>query len=158
MTIRFLVAVTVIGLAWVTSPARSDEGPDAHAKVPTKTIVLAGDTIQPANMNMAKGDVLEFENHALHPIRVHFTEPESQADKIRCRLLDPKASAKTKPPWALFSLDAKQQMVANIPPGRFASVCSIAPGHYAYVADLVGGANPRRAAQLGQQKGTIEVQ
>jgi hypothetical protein len=51
------------------------------------------------------------------------------------------------------------KLAANVPPGQFASVCSFAPGHYAYTAQKVGhsggAGNPTGVLPA---KGNIEVQ
>jgi hypothetical protein len=61
---------------------------------------------------------------------VRFTEPEDIASRIHCGLVRPDAKAKSEAPWQLFAW-TNGQLAATIPPGRFASVCSFAPGSYA---------------------------
>jgi len=134
MTARMLGAICALALAAGGAPARSEsEALDAHTHHPMRTIVLDNEHVQPSTLNMAPGDALVFENHALHAIEVTFTEPENVREKIRCGLVRPKAETEGQAPWLLFGW-ADGKLRATIPPGRFASVCSLQPGSYAYLA------------------------
>jgi hypothetical protein len=134
------------------------EGPDAHSHGTTQTITLDGNDIRPSTITIGHGDVISFVNYSIHPIQVTFTEPADIAQRIHCSLVH---SAKTKgtpsPPWAVF-IWTNEKLVGNVPPGRFASVCSLEPGNYAFTAQIVG--QSPRAADRGSvlaSKGRIEV-
>jgi hypothetical protein len=88
---------------------------------------------------------------------VTFTEPADLRDKIHCGLVRPTAKAKAEVPWQLFTWQDKK-LVASIPPGRFASVCSLAPGNYTYlVAPQSIAVRPPGAGGLLPEKGEIVV-
>ena len=86
-----------------------------------------------------------------------FVEPRDQADKIRCRMSGAEVADPSQARWLRFGWSLGQRLTATIPPGRFASVCSLAPGQYAFVARQVSGYLPRPDAALGT-KATITVQ
>ena len=109
---------------------------------------------------MAHGDVLAFENHSTHPIHIVFIEPTDLIDKIRCGAIR-NANDKSAPtaPWALFTWNGGK-LAADVPPGQFASLCSLAAGHYAFTADEIGhdpGVGTDRAGVL-PAKGQIDVE
>ena len=146
-------------LALASRPALAEhEGPDAHSHGATQTITLDGNDIRPSNTTINHGDIISFVNYSTHPVQVTFTEPADLEQKIRCGLVH---GAKTKDapsaPWALFTwTDGK--LVGNVPPGRFASVCSLEPGTYSFTAQIVGQST-RAAdhASILASKGQIEV-
>ena len=109
------------------------EGVEAHTTHAPKTIILDNERVQPSDLQMAPSDAVVFENHSVHPITVTFTEPSDLADKIRCGLVRKSAKEKTQVPWQLFAWN-NGKLTATIPPGRFASVCSLREGSYAYLA------------------------
>jgi hypothetical protein len=106
---------------------------------------------------MAPSDALVFENHSVHPITVTFTEPADLPQKIRCGLIRKSANEKAQAPWQLFMWkDGK--LAATIPPGRFASVCSLQQGSYAFVASREGLAvRPEGSGGGLPEKGQITV-
>ena len=130
------------------------ESPDAHGHHKTQTITLDTQDVRPASTTMDRGDVLSFVNYSTSPMRVTFTEPKDLEAKIRCGLVrDAKAKGTPAAPWALFVwTDGK--LVANVPPGQFASVCALEPGQYAFTSETVG-----QQPQSGvlPAKGQIEV-
>jgi hypothetical protein len=139
--------------------ARAGEDVKGHANHPQKTIVLMENRISPADLKMDKNDVLGFQNLSLYAMRIKFLEPEHMADAIRCELINPKAGKQGKAPWLLFAWDEKQRLSATIPPGRFASLCSLAPGQYSFVMDRAGGTQAAvRAPEGSGERGTITVQ
>lgn len=153
-----LVATALVLLPLV-GPALAHEDLMGHGSHVQKTITLMRDRISPTDLTMSKDDVLEFQNLSLYAMRIKFLEPEKMAEKIRCELVNPKGSKQGKTPWALFSWDEKQRLLATIPPGRFASLCELAPGRYRYVIDRVGARAAVRAAGEGHgEQGTITVQ
>ena len=144
-------------LALASAPALAEhEGPGAHAHGPKKTITLDNDDIRPSSLEMNHGDVLAFENRSTQPMRVQFTDPKDLIDKIRCGAI---RSAKDKgtpsAPWALFMWN-DGGLSADVPPGQFASVCSLAAGHYAFTAKKIGN-DPGSQSGVLPSKGTIDV-
>ena len=131
LTLALLVA---LGAA----PALAEhEAADAHAKGTTQTIILDGTDVRPSTTTMSHTDVISFLNYSTHPVQVTFTEPADLEKKIRCGLVHGKEKGAPAAPWALFTWqDGK--LVGNVPPGRFASVCSLEPGTYTFVATIVG--------------------
>jgi hypothetical protein len=154
-----LIATAFLLLPLAT-PVLAHEDVMGHGSHPQKTITLMRDRISPTDLTMGKDDVLEFQNLSLYALKIKFLEPENMTDKIRCELINPKGSKQGKTPWALFSWDEKQRLSATIPPGRFASLCTLAPGKYRYVIDQVGGtqAAVRALSQGHGEQGTITVQ
>ena len=154
---RFVAtALVLLPLAPLALAHEDLMGHGSHAQ---KTITLMRDRIAPTDLKMDKDDVLEFQNLSLYAMKIKFLEPENMANNIRCELVNPKGSKQGKTPWALFSWDEKQRLSATIPPGRFASLCALAPGKYRYVVDEVGGTRAVRGADEGNgEQGTITVQ
>jgi hypothetical protein len=133
--------------------ALADEDAGAHGKATRRTVAILGtDLVLPTNLDLGRGEVVQFENHAQFPITVTFTEPKEQKDKIRCQVVGARSAGEPKAPWLLFAWDADQHLAASIPPGRFANVCSLAPGKYAYAVDRLGG--PQSAGEPGSHTGT----
>jgi hypothetical protein len=157
MTTRRLALALTLLTALGSSPARPEhEGPGAHAKGATHTIVLDGDDVRPTAVEMQHGDSLSFVNYATDPVRITFIEPKDLEAKIRCGLVSGKEKVADAPAWALFAWrDGK--LVANVPPGHFASVCSLAPGTYAFTAERVGQSAPAGGRALLPIKGQIKV-
>ena len=134
------------------------ETPALHTGRPSKTILLDNQTIRPADLTMGSGDLLVFENHSLHPIQVTFQEPKDLRDRIRCQLLQGKADDKERAPWMLFGWN-DGQLTGIIPPGRFASICSLTPGRYSFTAARKAAIirDPGQGGDL-PEKGQITVQ
>jgi plastocyanin len=158
MTIHTVRSSLVLVLALSVVPALAEhEGPEAHASHATVTVTLDSNDIRPSSTRMSHGDVLSFVNYSTQPIEVTFIEPADLEKKIRCGLVHGK---ETKPaaPWAVFTWkDGK--LVGQVPPGQFASVCSLEPGRYAFTAIPIGRdpRGPDRGSVL-PKKGTIDVQ
>ena len=105
----------------------------------------------------AHGDVLAFENRSTHAMHVEFTEPKDLIDKIRCGAVrDAKDKGTPTAPWALFTWDGGK-LSANVPPGQFASVCSLAAGHYAFTANGIGNDPGGKQSGVLPAKGQIDV-
>jgi hypothetical protein len=156
MTNRTATFALTLALAALPLAARAQEDPAGHAAHATHTIVLDGSDVRPSTTNMSHTDVIDFLNYSAHPVRVEFTDPKDLKDKIRCGLVG--HAAKTHPPdWALFSW-SDDKLVATIPPGRFASVCSLASGTYAFTAIRQGaGAHAPAGAGVLPAKAQIVV-
>src|SRR5215831_21058555 len=76
------------------------------ASPPDRTIVLGSTLIEPANLTMSHDETLSFVSTADQPLTTEFTQPRDQADRIKCRVADPKASpslrragVRTTRPW-----------------------------------------------------------
>ena len=132
-TIRLSLALS---LALSAAPALAEqESPEAHAKGVTQTITLDGNDVRPSTTSMSHDDIISFVNYSTHPIEVTFTEPTDLEKKIRCGLVHGKEKTPSAP-WAVFNWqDGK--LVGDVPPGKFASVCSLEPGTYAFTARIV---------------------
>jgi hypothetical protein len=153
--------VLSIVLALGVSAARADhhdqEEVTAHSKHAMRTVVLDNVDIRPSTLNMERGDALVFENHSTSPITVTFVEPGDIVEKIRCGLVREKASDEAKAPWQLFAWE-NGKMTATIPPGRFASVCSLMAGTYVNTTSTVGvGAKQPGAGGVLPEKAQIVV-
>ena len=138
-----------VACALVSGPTRAaQEAAEEHAKHTEHTVVLDNQDIRPTSITMDAADALVFENQSLRPIVLTFTDPPDMKDKIRCGLVKPTATSKSEAPWQLFAWQ-NGKLSATIPPGRFASVCSLAEGSYTFVAErqstnphIVGGTLP----------------
>ena len=144
-------------LALASAPALAEhEGPGAHAHGPKKTITLDNDDIRPSSLEMDHSDIVTFENQSTHPMRVVFTEPKDLIDKIRCSAIrNAKDGGTPSAPWALFVWN-DGKLAADVPPGQFASICSLAAGHYAFTADSIGN-DPGSQSGVLSEKGQIDV-
>lgn len=156
MTSNTRFALAVLVALSTTAAVAEHEGPDAHAKGTTKTVVLDSTDIRPASVTLAHGDVLSFLNSSTYPMAVTFIEPKDIEQRVRCGLVHGK---KDKPaaPWALFTWE-DGKLAATIPPGQFASVCAFAPGKYAFTAEGIGHQARNPGTGVLPAKATIEVQ
>jgi hypothetical protein len=119
----------------------AEEQPGEHAKHDTHTITLDGNDVRPAQTSMDHGETLAFANFSSHPVRVTFTEPAQLKDKVRCGLVHSDQKHVPSPAWALFSWQ-NDKLMATVPPGQFASVCSLEPGSYTFTATPISTAAP----------------
>ena len=144
-------------LALMSAPALAEhEGPGSHAHGPKKTIVLDNDDIRPSSLQMDHADIVTFENQSTQPMRVVFTDPKDLIDKVRCSAIrNAKDSGTPSAPWALFVWN-DGKLSADVPPGQFASVCSLAAGHYAFTATGIGN-DPGTQSGVLPSKGQIHV-
>lgn len=125
-----MIGRIALALLVLAAPARAAEAP--HATHTQRTVIVDNERVQPSALTMAPDEVLVFENHSLHPMRITFTDPANSAEMVRCSLLT-EAPAR-RPPWGLFDV-ANGRLTGTIPPGRFASLCALQPGSYAFVAE-----------------------
>jgi hypothetical protein len=133
----------------------TEEDAGAHAKATTRTIVLDSEVVRPSSTVLGTNESVVFENHATQPLVVTFTEPADLMQRIRCGLVRAKATDPERAPWALFSWE-DGKMKGVIPPGRFASVCSLAPGHYTFLVTRQSPGARTPSGELGE-RGEIEV-
>lgn len=130
MTVRSLVVSACLILAVAALPVRADEDAASHTKHKSQTITLGEDLIIPSDSTMAAGDVLVFQNQSFNLLRVAFIPPPDLKANVRCDWAT--QDKEKRPPWGLFQFEG-DRLVGHIPPGRFASVCSFAPGIYSFV-------------------------
>jgi hypothetical protein len=129
----------------------------AHARETTHTVILDNQDIRPSTTTMGAGDALVFENYSAHSIRITFTEPADLKERIRCGLVRQKEADKAQAPWQLFAW-SDDKLVGTVPPGRFASVCSLRQGNYTLLAERIGvEARPAGGGGL-PPKGQVIVQ
>jgi hypothetical protein len=155
MPIRSRLPLLACILAVATAVVALGDATDDHAKAPHKTVVLGNESIVPSSLAMAASDVLVLQNMSFHPYQITFVEPADIQTKVRCRMIQEPVSQ--RPPWGVMDFqDGRLQGI--IPPGRFASVCSFQPGHYAYtVKPLDAEPGPSVGSDL-LDKGQIDVQ
>jgi hypothetical protein len=143
-----------------SGPARSGTSTSPTAGVAPaqvqKTIVLGPTRLDPANLTLARSEAVGFINTGNDPLTMEFTGPREQGGRITCRLSNPEALKRGEAPWAEFRLNDQGHYKASIPPGRFPSVCSLAPGPYTYVVHRITAGSTPSELRLGQQ-GTITV-
>jgi hypothetical protein len=143
-----------------SAPARSGPSASPTAGVPPtqaeKTIVMGPTRLDPTNLTLARSDAVGFVNTGTDPMTMEFTGPKDQSGRITCRVSDPQALKRGETPWAEFRLNDQGHYKADIPPGRFPSVCSLAPGPYTYVVHRLATGPTPSELRLGQE-GTITV-
>ena len=154
---RTLIAVMMLAAAVTSRIASASEDLDGRAGASRKIVMRDEEFISPSTLTMNRDDVLEFENESGEFMRFVFLEPKDQTEKIRCHLVDHTMARPDQAPWLLFDYDPGRRLTAVIPPGKFASACSLAPGQYAFVATRVSR-DPRAAEDSLGTKGTITVQ
>ena len=89
-------------------------------------------------------------------MKLTFVEPEDQADKIRCYPINHTIVRRERAPSLLFDWGPGRRLTATIPPGRFASACSLVPGQYEGIATRISR-DPRGPDELLGTKATITV-
>ena len=130
---RTVIAVMMLAVAVTSGIASASE----DVAAPRRIIMRDDDLMSPSALTMSRGDVLQFENDSGQFMRLVFVEPQDQTDKIRCYPIDPTMARPDQTPWMLFDWGPGRRLTATIPPGTFASECSLAPGQYAFVATRV---------------------
>jgi len=153
---HFMTAVAAV-LVLAAGPGPTAVAADDAAGVRARTIViLDADRISPSELTMDPGDVLAFQNDSGQLMQVAFVEPREQMDKIRCYLKDHTNPPPDATPWLVFYWGEERQLTATIPPGTFASACTLAPGRYAFVMQQVSR-DPRAMHVSREAKGAISV-
>ena len=151
-----IVALMALVAGVTSTIARASNDVDGRAGA--RTIVLqGGDQITPSALTMTAADVLEFENDSGELMRLIFVDPPEQDDSIQCYLADHTIARPDEMPWLLFDRGPGRRLTATIPPGKFASVCSLAPGQYTFVTVPVPR-DPRDVLESLGIKGTITVE
>jgi len=157
MTSRPAAALVILFLALAPGAARAAGEPvGAHTEHQPKSITIDNERIQPSSLDMTADSALVFENHSTRPITINFIEPADLRERIHCGLIRQGAKEKSRVPWQLFSWN-DGKLAATIPPGRFASVCSLKQGTYAFTVTPLGpGVSPASGGTL-PEKGQITV-
>lgn len=151
MMARSMLALLLLS---TTEPAFAAEDLQAHAEAPRKTVILSRAKIVPEAVALKVSEVLQFENLSTDSMTVRFIEPKNQVDRIRCEFL----KGEPKAPWLLFSWDDDVRLVATIPPGRIASVCSFAAGEYSYTVARTFKEDVGGPSGVLPMKGTLSVE
>ena len=155
---RTAIAVILLAVAVTSGVASASEcGEDRAGGGTRKIVVRGGEGISPSAFTMNCGDVLAFENDSGEVVKLVFVEPRDQSEKIRCAPADHTVARPDQMPWLLFDWGPGRQLTATMPPGTFPSICSLAPGEYAFVAKPIHR-DPRGAEDSLGTKGTITVQ
>lgn len=158
MSARACVRLALLAGVLSAEPSLAASEPiEAHTQYPLKTIVLDAARLTPSEVTAAVGDALVFENHSVRPVRVTFVAPDDAADHVRCGLVRHGAGEPVRAPWLLFARE-QGKLTATIPPGRFASVCSLQKGTYGYVVVAVEAAPPGGSTAVSPEAGRIVVQ
>ena len=147
------VGFGLAALAGCAGPSRS--APATGAGPTTKTFVIGRSVVDPADMTISASEAVGFRSTADEPLQVQFVQPAAQAGKINCRVADPKQLERGQAPWAEFHAGYQGHLTADVPPGQFPSICTFAPGYYAFTVKVLDQARPSDE-KLGRQ-GTITV-
>ena len=144
---RNAFALTALVLAFAAAAAA---GAASH-----RIVTIDGGPIHPSNLTMRKGDVLEFVNYSDAPMMLVFIEPHDRPDTARCHVAALGAGQDVAPDAFIWA--AGHEPAAIIPPRRFASICSLARGHYVFVTKAIGSDAVGPIEELGI-KGTVTVE
>ena len=154
---RTVIVLMMLAAAVASGMASASEELEGRVRTARKIVMHDDDLISPSALTMNRDDVLEFENDSGKFMRLVFVEPEDQREKVRCQLVDRTIARPGQTPRLVLDWGAGQRLTAIIPPGRFASACSLAPGRYVFVARRVSR-DPRGGEDSLGTKGTITVQ
>jgi len=152
-----VIVVIMSTLAVISGIARASGDVDGDVAATRKVVMRDDDVVSPSALIMSRNDVLEFENDSGRLLRLVFVEPKEQTDKIRCYPIDHTIARPDQMPWMVFDWGSGRRLTATMPPGKFASACSLAPGQYAFVTMRVSR-DPRGSDYSLGTKGTITVQ
>jgi hypothetical protein len=150
------VVAVMLAVAVTSGIASAAQDVDGRVAAARRIIMWDNELITPSALTMSQDDRLEFENDSGQLMRLVFVEPQDQTDKIRCYPIDHTIARPDQAPWLLFDWGPGRRLTANIPPGKFASACTLVPGQYAFVARRVSR-DPRGPEDSFGTKGTITV-
>ena len=153
---RKVLVVMMLAAAVVFRMGSASGDVDGSVAAARRIVMRDADLVSPSALTMSRNEVLEFENDSGQFMRLVFVEPQDQADKIRCYPTDHTIARPDQMPRMLFDWGPGRQLTATIPPGKFASACSLVPGRYAFVATRLSR-DPRGAEYSFGTKGTITV-
>ena len=149
-----LVLCSTIGMA------RAAETVGDGARAPHTIVIVDSGLLYPETLTVHQGDVLEFQNFSSESVMFMFIEPKNAADELHCRPAENTEATAGRGKvtrWPLFTSGPNHDLTATIPPGRFSSACSLAPGRYVFVTKRIGRDVRSPGDTLGQ-KGTITVE
>jgi len=152
-----VIAAMMLAVAVTSGIASASEDVDGRVAAARKLVMRDDERISPSALTMSHDDVLEFDNESGRFMKLIFVEPQDQTDKIRCYPIDHTIARPYQAPGLLFDWGPGRRLTATMPPGKFASACSLAPGQYTFVAKRVSR-DPRGVADSLGTKGTITVQ
>jgi hypothetical protein len=156
MTTRPTPVLMAFTLLAAVAFAAGRETPAEHEHAAKQTITLDTADLRPESLTMDHTEAISFVNSSTHPYEITFVEPKDIEQRVRCGLVRTKDKEPPSAPWALFMWQ-NGRLTANVPPGRFASVCSLEPGSYAFTASRIGHRVPSESATVLPLKGRIEV-
>ena len=147
------LALSALGLILMVGGAAAAE-PRRQGGVSHRVITIDREQVHPSALSMKRDDVLEFVNYSAAPMIV-FIRPHEPSDMARCHVAALGAGDDLAPDAFIWA--AGYQPAAIIPPGRFANICSLAPGRYVFVTREVGtdAAGPMENAGI---RGTVTVE
>jgi len=154
---RTVMVLMMLAAAMTSGMASASDEMEGRGRSARKIVMHDDELISPSALTMNRDDVLEFENDSGQLMRLVFVEPEDQREKVRCHLVNRTSARPDETPRLVLDWDAGTRLTTIIPPGRFASVCSLAPGRYAFVARRVSR-DPRGGEDSLGTKGTITVE
>jgi len=154
---RTVMVLMMLAAAMTSGMASASDEMEGRGRSARKIVMHDDELISPSALTMNRDDVLEFENDSGQLMRLVFVEPEDQREKVRCHLVNRTSARPDETPRVVLDWDAGTRLTTIIPPGRFASVCSLAPGRYAFVARRVSR-DPRGGEDSLGTKGTITVE
>jgi len=150
------VGFGLAALAGCAGPSQPTPAPGAGAATPfTRMFLIGRNVVDPADMTITASEAVGFRSTADQPLQVQFFQPAAQAGKINCRVADPQLLQRGQAPWAEFHAGYQGRLTADVPPGQFPSICTFAPGYYAFTVKVMDLARPMDE-KLGRQ-GTITV-
>jgi hypothetical protein len=152
----FRIPLLALGLALAARSGWAANNLPVPGVTTHRITVMDPDLIRPTVLTMRQTDVLEFENHSGYWLQFVVVEPAA-TDGIRCRPSVPEGRGPDDARWLSLDLDASRRITATIPPGRYASACSLGPGEYGFVVTPLTR-DPRGAHTTFETTGTITVQ
>jgi len=152
-----VIAAMMLAVAVTSGIASASEDVDGRVAAARKLVMRDDERISPSALTMSHDDVLEFDNESGRFMKLIFVEPQDQTDKIRCYPIDHTIARPYEAPGLLFDWGPGRRLTATMPPGKFASACSLAPGQYTFVAKRVSR-DPHGGEDSLGTKGTITVQ
>jgi hypothetical protein len=155
--IRMVLASALVLAAGIAGAA---EHPSPDARSSRTITVIDRGLLSPEAVTIGHGEALEFANYSSEVIELQFIEPKDRADDVHCQVTgNPDATAGSDPRgrWPIFANGPTHHLTVTIPPGRYTTACSFAPGQYGFVTKRVGRDLRSPVDELGQ-KGAITVE
>jgi hypothetical protein len=142
-----LALVLTVGAAAGAADSRQ------HGAVSHKVVAIDQQQVHPSALIMRQDDVLEFVNYSAAPMVLAFIQPHDHPARCHVAAL---GTGDAVAPDA-FGWIAGYEPAAVIPPRRFVNICSLAPGHYVFVATGIGmnAAGPMETLGI---RGTVTVE